>query len=651
MSPGGRYAHPTPAQLGPPRRTNSLPVDKPTRAIQMVVANAEPTSRGYKDDLDMIDVDSSSEYVDCGQQSQREQSEGVRKEDENTSFKNVTETFLAHREKVLGNSSVQKDLAVPEIQSDTGLNELREPREQKAMTGRPLPATPSQQRPVYAANPVAIAGARAAHSNSRPDDMPEEIHQAYLKLQSYYNSRGTTLEAAYAQQAPQNQYTYQQQQQLEQQQHQLQLQIQQQHQQLQQQQQQQQQQRGQSGGAWGFWGSGNGHDDHEVKNLKKQLESYKKERNLLMAEKSIAEDGKGKYKNKYLKLRDAYESLQVERQEQGESIRQAQDAVFDIMKKSASHAETDDKIRNSIESNLYFPVTDWSKDFGLSKELDAKVYSDPAFMELFSRVACKGVTPDCLSDLRPKQVPKLLAKAFLSYVVMTKIFDSPFFLLNLSPENNTRGAELEQLDVLRYKFVEADAKEGNKWRSQTVVAIERLIRAYDGGKGSHLLNISEAFATEFENSGARFVIEKRSEESHKALVEVFRKAGEMALRLWKYPTDMNSIGADLLGDDEFQVRSPKMKAHPSHKLDEYDTSMDGSGVALVLFPGVEANGNQEGERYGETKVWLKAEVRLGKPAATRLSVARPEEHRARKPTPPPPGPRRSEKTSRSGYRQ
>jgi hypothetical protein len=114
---------------------------------------------------------------------------------------------------------------------------------------------------------------------------------------------------------------------------------------------------------------------------------------------------------------------------------------------------------------------------------------------------------------------------------------------------------------------------------------------------------------------------------------------------------MNSIGACLLMDRTFQLKSVDMKAHPSHRLvDEYDTSMDGSEVAFVVFPGIRANGNQEGEMYEENKVWLKAEVRLSKAVTDRSYDAKLEDQTPKKHTPPPlPGLRRSEKANKTYF--
>lgn len=344
--------------------------------------------------------------------------------------------------------------------------EIKEPRDSNTVNPHPLPALPTQRpNPTPGPNPLAVAGATAAVSQANAAaGMPQDINDAFAKIHSYYESMGTTLEAQYVQQNPQYQ-AYVQNQQIHQQlllkqeqelaQLRLQNQIQQSqahHRQL------EQQQHRTHNSSWLPWaGSGTADDYNQLKAAKKQLEGQ------LQA----AKEGYSKYRTRYFSLKEQYEVIQRERNEQGESIKQAQDAVFDIMKKSAHHAETDDKIRSAIESELLAPIDEWTKDFALSKELTGNEYVEVDFLELFSRIACKGVTPECLTKdpkLRQKQIPRYLAKAFLSYVVMLKVFDSPFFLvrgMNFGPDNK-ETTMLEQLELLRHYLIEGKIQQGEQ---------------------------------------------------------------------------------------------------------------------------------------------------------------------------------------------
>lgn len=90
------------------------------------------------------------------------------------------------------------------------------------------------------------------------------------------------------------------------------------------------------------------------------------------------------------------------------------------------------------------------------------------------------------------------------------------------------------------------------------------------------------------------------------LQEVYISAAELSASLWTQRTYTSNDGLRQL--NAFSIKSPEMVAHPLHRLDDEDHSMDGKEILLVVYPLVTAYGNDDGESYDQRTAWAKAIV-------------------------------------------
>lgn len=91
-----------------------------------------------------------------------------------------------------------------------------------------------------------------------------------------------------------------------------------------------------------------------------------------------------------------------------------------------------------------------------------------------------------------------------------------------------------------------------------------------------------------------------------ALQEIYIWAVDLSASLWTQRTYMRNDGLRQL--DTFTIESSEMGAHPLHRLDDEDTSLDNREVLLVVFPLVTAYGNDDGESYDQRTIWARATV-------------------------------------------
>ena len=118
--------------------------------------------------------------------------------------------------------------------------------------------------------------------------------------------------------------------------------------------------------------------------------------------------------------------------------------------------------------------------------------------------------------------------------------------------------------------------------------------------------------TKFESSKAKFLYRECDEagllKRRMQLSNIFRSIGELTSRLWAQKVYISILGLKDLSQTPFTVKSNVFEAHATHKLEEDDTSLDGSPIERVVEPAIVAWENERGESYDVYKVWAKAVV-------------------------------------------
>jgi hypothetical protein len=92
------------------------------------------------------------------------------------------------------------------------------------------------------------------------------------------------------------------------------------------------------------------------------------------------------------------------------------------------------------------------------------------------------------------------------------------------------------------------------------------------------------------------------------LRKIIKNAGDFACELLEQNPAMLVRSKKYFENIRFYIDSQEMRHHPIHLLDEDNKSFDGRRIDMVIFPGIVAYGNENGENYGTPKIWCKAVV-------------------------------------------
>ena len=159
----------------------------------------------------------------------------------------------------------------------------------------------------------------------------------------------------------------------------------------------------------------------------------------------------------------------------------------------------------------------------------------------------------------------------------------------------------------------------NKWRALTLQLMNLASPRTSGNfpsdeqqrtvRGWH--SCSERFAEKFEEkhceSWLRPVNLEDAAKRHSELLHIYHEAAILAICLWTQKTEMRCL-TTFDNYNRFSISSPLMTPHVAMHCDQDSHEYDGRRIDLVVVPAIIAYGNEQGENYGEYKIWMPATV-------------------------------------------
>ncbi|KAI9655945.1 MAG: hypothetical protein M1829_000455 [Trizodia sp. TS-e1964] len=123
-----------------------------------------------------------------------------------------------------------------------------------------------------------------------------------------------------------------------------------------------------------------------------------------------------------------------------------------------------------------------------------------------------------------------------------------------------------------------------------------------------------AHAEMFINGPAKELMKKDQRGSilkcNSELLAILRQAFEAAGLVWRQPTALECVYLEGFDGHEFSSKSPYMEAHPLHRMEEDDTTLNRHALRILVTPLVLGYGDSFGENYGKSRAWAKAVVWL-----------------------------------------
>src|SRR5438034_3228757 len=92
------------------------------------------------------------------------------------------------------------------------------------------------------------------------------------------------------------------------------------------------------------------------------------------------------------------------------------------------------------------------------------------------------------------------------------------------------------------------------------------------------------------------------EQARQALREPVVRFGEFAIQLWSMRSDVCFEELPYFSTRPFSFGSDEMQAARAVRLDDYDTSLDGRPVQVVVQPLITAHGTADGREYQRRKI-------------------------------------------------
>jgi hypothetical protein len=289
--------------------------------------------------------------------------------------------------------------------------------------------------------------------------------------------------------------------------------------------------------------------------------------------------------------------------------------------------------------SLQEDIEDWATMCGLRTMPHLESLEDGEKIQLWNYVSKVAWLPDEMVDLSSLKefggkVPTLLLSALLAHDIFSQIFEDPFYFLNADAHMDWIQQGMPPSCVLKSAYdelIKVDEREAHIWRSQMI----RLFNPpspsgnadTDANKNlasnkmlDRIHRCSSDLATAFRAGPARYFIEEDiplqeiKDERHEVLEDIFRKACQIASRLWTQRTYLKCEHFSNLSSQPFSVKSQIMKAHSSHCLDGSDDHrLDNTLVRVVIYPAVLAFGDHDAENFDTGRVWAKALVLVEEP--------------------------------------
>jgi hypothetical protein len=98
------------------------------------------------------------------------------------------------------------------------------------------------------------------------------------------------------------------------------------------------------------------------------------------------------------------------------------------------------------------------------------------------------------------------------------------------------------------------------------------------------------------------------EQARQTLREPVVKFGEFAIQLWSMRSDVRFGELPYFSKRPFALRSDEMRVARAVRLGDYDTSLDGRPIQVVVQPLITAYGTPDGRKYQRRRIWSKAVV-------------------------------------------